>query len=92
MWKTTYLFLFHHDILWLSNSIFVFICIGGGGLAAGIASYVKRLYPHVKIIGVETFDACAMTKSLIAKKKTDLDQVGLFADGAAVNCFTHILG
>lgn len=63
----------------------IFICVGGGGLSAGIASYVKRLYSHVKIIGVETFDACAMTQSLLAKKKTDLKQVGLFADGAAVN-------
>lgn len=70
----------------------VFICVGGGGLSAGIASYVKRLYPLVKIIGVETFDACAMTRSLLAKKKVDLEQVGLFADGAAVNIKTLILG
>jgi threonine dehydratase len=70
------------------NQIYaIFICVGGGGLSAGIACYVKRLYPHVKIIGVETFDACAMTVSLLAKKKTDIDQVGLFADGAAVCLF-----
>lgn len=67
----------------------VFICVGGGGLAAGVASYVKRLYPNVKIIGVETFDACAMTQSLLAKKKIDLEKVGLFADGAAVNFTTY---
>ena len=62
----------------------IFICVGGGGLSAGIASYVKRLYPHIKIIGVETFDAHAMTSSILAGQKTDMDQVGLFADGAAV--------
>lgn len=68
------------------NDIYaIFICVGGGGLCAGIASYVRRLYPHIKIIGVETFDACAMTESLLAKQKTDMEQVGLFADGTAVS-------
>ncbi|KAI8920922.1 threonine ammonia-lyase [Powellomyces hirtus] len=62
----------------------IFICVGGGGLAAGIASYVKRIYPHVKIIGVETYDAAAMTHSLQAGKRILLPTVGLFADGAAV--------
>ncbi|KAJ3018074.1 hypothetical protein HKX48_003184 [Thoreauomyces humboldtii] len=62
----------------------IFICIGGGGLAAGIASYVKRIYPNVKIIGVETYDAAAMTHSLQRGARVLLPQVGLFADGAAV--------
>ncbi|KNC99017.1 threonine ammonia-lyase, biosynthetic [Spizellomyces punctatus DAOM BR117] len=62
----------------------IFICIGGGGLAAGVASYVKRIFPHVKIIGVETHDAAAMTRSLKAGERVMLSQVGLFADGAAV--------
>jgi threonine dehydratase len=62
----------------------VFCGIGGGGLIAGIASYVKRIAPHVKIIGVETFDADAMYQSLKAGKLMTLSEVGLFADGAAV--------
>jgi threonine dehydratase len=62
----------------------IFCCIGGGGLISGVASYVKRIAPHVKIIGVEAFDACAMKLSLDAGKRIVLDEVGLFADGAAV--------
>lgn len=55
-----------------------------GGLISGIASYVKRLCPNIKIIGVETRDACAMTESLMAGERVTVSQVGLFADGAAV--------
>ncbi|RIB12366.1 tryptophan synthase beta subunit-like PLP-dependent enzyme [Gigaspora rosea] len=62
----------------------IFACIGGGGLISGIGSYVKRLCPKIKIIGVETYDANAMTLSLKEKKRVTLDEVGLFADGAAV--------
>ena len=62
----------------------VFCSIGGGGLIAGVAAYVKRLRPETKIIGVETFDADAMKQSLEAGKRVRLKQVGLFADGAAV--------
>jgi threonine dehydratase len=62
----------------------IFCAIGGGGLIAGVAAYVKRLRPEIKIIGVETFDADAMKKSLAAGKRVTLDQVGLFADGTAV--------
>ncbi len=62
----------------------IFCCVGGGGLIAGVAAYVKRLRPEIRIIGVETLDADAMTKSLNAGKRVKLDQVGLFADGAAV--------
>ena len=62
----------------------VFCCVGGGGLIAGVAAYIKRLRPETKIIGVEAVDADAMTRSLAAKKRVVLDQVGLFADGAAV--------
>ncbi|KAI8613562.1 threonine dehydratase [Chytriomyces sp. MP71] len=62
----------------------VFVCVGGGGLAAGIAAYVKRVMPHIKIIGVETYDSAAMTTSIKAGKRVQLDEVGLFADGAAV--------
>ncbi|KAJ3062394.1 hypothetical protein HDU98_001736 [Podochytrium sp. JEL0797] len=62
----------------------IFVCCGGGGLAAGIASYVKRVSPHIKVIGVETYDSDAMTKSILAGQRVMLDEVGLFADGAAV--------
>ena len=62
----------------------VFVPVGGGGLIAGIASYVKRVRPAVKIIGVEPVDADAMARSLKAGRRVRLDQVGLFADGVAV--------
>lgn len=62
----------------------VFCCVGGGGLIAGIGVYIKRIAPHVKIIGVETYDANAMVSSLAAGHRVTLADVGLFADGAAV--------
>lgn len=62
----------------------VFACVGGGGLISGIAVYIKRIAPHVKIIGVETYDADALYQSLGAKERKTLKEVGLFADGAAV--------
>ncbi|MCP5310604.1 threonine ammonia-lyase, biosynthetic [Cognatazoarcus halotolerans] len=62
----------------------VFCCVGGGGLIAGVAAYIKRVRPDVKIIGVEAVDACAMTQSLEKGERVELEQVGLFADGAAV--------
>ena len=62
----------------------VFCAIGGGGLIAGVAAYIKRVRPEVKVIGVETFDADAMKQSLAAGKRIALDSVGLFADGTAV--------
>ncbi|GAC1340663.1 MAG: threonine ammonia-lyase, biosynthetic [Myxococcales bacterium] len=62
----------------------LFCCVGGGGLIGGVAAYVKRLRPQTRIIGVEAEDADAMTRSLAAGKRVRLEQVGLFADGAAV--------
>jgi threonine dehydratase len=62
----------------------IFVAIGGGGLISGIAAYVKRLRPEIKIIGVEPVDADAMHQSLKAGKRVRLPQVGLFADGVAV--------
>ncbi|MDR0634400.1 MAG: threonine ammonia-lyase, biosynthetic, partial [Azoarcus sp.] len=62
----------------------VFCPIGGGGLIAGVAAYIKRLRPETKIIGVETHDANAMAQSLAAGHPVTLEQVGLFADGTAV--------
>ncbi len=62
----------------------IFCCVGGGGLIAGVAAYVKAVRPEIKVIGVEAVDADAMTQSLKAGKRVTLEQVGLFADGAAV--------
>jgi threonine dehydratase len=62
----------------------IFVPVGGGGLISGIAGYVKRVRPSIKVIGVEPVDADAMTRSLKKGKRVKLDQVGLFADGVAV--------
>ncbi|KAF9876865.1 threonine dehydratase [Colletotrichum karsti] len=62
----------------------IFCCVGGGGLISGIGVYVKRMAPHVKIIGVETYDANALVQSLAKGERVVLKDVGLFADGAAV--------
>ncbi|GME69483.1 unnamed protein product [[Candida] boidinii] len=62
----------------------IFVAVGGGGLISGIASYIKRLAPHVKVIGVETFDADDLYQSLKAGERVQLNNVGLFADGTAV--------
>jgi threonine dehydratase len=62
----------------------IFVPVGGGGLISGIAAYVKRVRPSVRIIGVEPVDADAMTRSLKKNKRVKLEQVGLFADGVAV--------
>ncbi len=62
----------------------VFCPIGGGGLIAGVAAYIKRLRPDIRVIGVETRDADAMKRSLETGKRVRLEHVGLFADGTAV--------
>jgi len=62
----------------------IFVPVGGGGLIAGIASYVKALRPAVRVIGVEPFEADAMYRSLEAGYAVTLDRVGIFADGVAV--------
>jgi threonine dehydratase len=62
----------------------VFVPVGGGGLIAGIAGYIKALRPDVKVIGVEPFEADAMYRSLKEGTRVHLDHVGIFADGVAV--------
>jgi len=62
----------------------IFVCCGGGGLLAGVAAYVKRVRPNVKVIGVEAADAAGMTESLKHGEVVTLPGLGLFADGAAV--------
>ncbi len=62
----------------------IFVPIGGGGLAAGVASFVKYLRPDIRIIGVEPDDAPSMSEAMRLGERVTLDQVGLFADGVAV--------
>ncbi len=62
----------------------VFVAIGGGGLIAGVANYIKAVRPNVKVIGVQMNDSDAMIQSVNAKKRVTLDDVGLFSDGTAV--------
>ena len=68
----------------LQNLEAVFCCVGGGGLIAGIGVYIKRIAPHVKVIGCETHDANALVQSLQRGERVLLKEVGLFADGSAV--------
>ena len=62
----------------------IFLCVGGGGLVAGVGSYLKYLYPNTKIIAVEHEEAPTLYTSLQAGERVLLPQVGTFADGAAV--------
>src|SRR3954447_22292791 len=62
----------------------IFVAVGGGGLISGIAAYVKRVRPDVRIIGVQPQDSDAMTRSVAAGRRIVLPHVGLFADGVAV--------
>ena len=62
----------------------IFIAVGGGGLCAGIAAYVKQLRPEIKIIAVESDDAACLDAAIKAGERVTLDQVGIFADGTAV--------
>jgi len=63
---------------------YVFVPVGGGGLIAGIAQFVRAIKPNIKIIGVEPEDSNAMGKSLATNKPIELEHVGIFADGVAV--------
>jgi threonine dehydratase len=62
----------------------IFLAIGGGGLIAGVGAYIKSIRPDIKVIGVQTIDSDAMKKSLEAKRRVELKEVGLFSDGTAV--------
>jgi len=63
----------------------VFVPVGGGGLIAGVATYIKQVRPDIKIIGVEPDDAACLYQALRQNKRVILDQVGIFADGVAVS-------
>jgi threonine dehydratase len=62
----------------------IFVAIGGGGLIAGVAAYVKQLRPEIRIVGVQAADSDAMARSLKAGRRVELADVGLFSDGTAV--------
>lgn len=62
----------------------VFVPVGGGGLAAGVAVLIKQLMPQIKVIGVEAEDSACLRAALDAGRPVDLARVGLFADGVAV--------
>jgi threonine dehydratase len=62
----------------------IFVPVGGGGLASGIALYVKALYPQTKVYGVSPSDSLGMVRALEAGEPVSLSRVGSFADGVAV--------
>lgn len=62
----------------------VFIPVGGGGLAAGMAAYIKYVRPEIKVIAVEPADAACLQAAMVKGKRVILPEVGLFVDGAAV--------
>jgi threonine dehydratase len=62
----------------------VFVPVGGGGLAAGVAAYIKYVRPEVKVIAVESEDSACLKAALAANRRVTLKEVGLFADGVAV--------
>ena len=62
----------------------IFIPIGGGGLVAGMAAYIKYYRPEIKIVGIEPQDAPTMHAAMQANERVELEQVGIFADGVAV--------
>ena len=63
---------------------YVFVCCGGGGLLAGMAAYLRYVWPQTKIIGVEPEDAACVQAALHKGRRVTLREVGLFADGCAV--------
>jgi len=62
----------------------IFIPVGGGGLIAGMGTFIKYLRPNVKVIGVEAADSACFAAALEKNRRVILSQVGLFADGVAV--------
>jgi threonine dehydratase len=62
----------------------IFLPIGGGGLAAGVAATIKAVYPQVRVVGVEPEDAASMQAALAAGHPVDIGTTGIFSDGVAV--------
>jgi threonine dehydratase len=63
----------------------IFIPVGGGGLIAGIAAYIKYLRPEIRVIGVEAEDSACLKAAMAAGRRVTLPQIGIFADGVAVS-------
>ncbi|PID32234.1 threonine ammonia-lyase, biosynthetic [Candidatus Saccharibacteria bacterium] len=68
----------------LPQASHVFVCVGGGGLLAGVAGYVKAIRPDIRVISVEPADSNCMQAAVAADKRLTLPHVGIFADGVAV--------
>jgi len=68
----------------LSHVDYLFVPVGGGGLAAGVGSYFSTFSPKTKVIGVEPEGAPSMTKALEAGGPVELESIESFVDGAAV--------
>lgn len=68
----------------LNDIDYIFIGVGGGGLIAGIALYIKQIKPEIKIIAVESDESACLQAAMQAGKPVELDRVGIFADGVAV--------
>lgn len=66
------------------NADYVFVTIGGGGLAAGVGTYMKTVSPETQIIGVEPLGAASMSEAMYRKQVVTLDDIDKFVDGAAV--------
>ncbi len=62
----------------------IFVPVGGGGLIAGVAAYTKQVSPRTRVIAVESDEAPTLHSAMQAQRRVILDQVGIFADGAAV--------
>ncbi len=62
----------------------VFVSVGGGGMAAGVAATIKAICPETRVIGVEPEDAASMKAALDAGRPVDIGATGMFADGVAV--------
>jgi threonine dehydratase len=62
----------------------LFVPVGGGGLLAGVAAYVKYVWPRTRIVGVEPEDAACLKLAMERGRRAVLPEVGLFADGCAV--------
>ncbi|MEM7699999.1 MAG: pyridoxal-phosphate dependent enzyme, partial [Verrucomicrobiota bacterium] len=62
----------------------VYVAVGGGGLAASVACWLKRFWPDCEVIGVEGVDQASMTAAIAAGKPVELDYLDVFCDGTAV--------
>jgi len=72
-----------------ADADYIYVPIGGGGMASGIALIAKALNPNIKIIGVEAIESASMQAAFLAGKPVPLDQVGRFAEGVAVKQVGH---